>query len=144
VLSGIKGNSSFHRSPEVLDLIEIGRVRRQRQQGTSLLRKNLSQSRHPMKSRIVENDHLSRPQHFHQVLFKPGLDQATVTVSLEGQRGQDLALTPRCGHRNPLRAVSTAFADTPGAFLAPAIGITERIFDTGFIQINPILGGNLC
>ncbi len=138
----IAGNACFERVPERLDFVQVRRVRRQRQQGAANSGQNLTQSVFAVERGIIQNHHLAGLQLVNQMLFKPSFNQGAVTVALEHQRRQHLALAPRRRYRDALSAMAQSFTQAAMTFFTPPISVTQGIFDTGFVQINAFANRN--
>ena len=72
------------------------------------------------------------------MLFNPAFYKRTVAGALKGQRRKHLATTPRSSHRDAAGAMPQAFALTAASLAASAVSPAERIFDSRFIDIDPI------
>ena len=131
-------NTVFEGVPERFDFIEVRGVRRQRQKGAADLLQEGSQNGVAMEGGIVENDHLAFAQEGTEVLSKPGFHPLAVAVAGKGQWSQNLSRAPGSHQANALSAVAQAFSWAAFSFFAPAIGIAEGVFHSGFIHVDSV------
>ena len=124
----------------MLDVIEVGRVRRQGQQGAVFGGQQCAQGGFSVKGSVVQDDDLPLGQKRQQVLFHPRLDQGRVARAGEGQGRDELTLAKRRHHRHARGLVAQAYAGAPLAFGTPAIGAHQSVVQAALIHIHP-LGG---
>lgn len=129
--------------PQRLDLVEVGRVRRHKEQKATHLLQKCGQLWLAMEGGIVQDHGLPANQSLTKLLFKPCLDQRRIAVALKRQWRDDLALAQARSHRNSRGAVAQLLGETTRALAAPTPGIAQGVFDARFIHINPIVGRDL-